>query len=214
MINVKALRYSYQNLDFLYDFCVQKGELVSITGPSGAGKSTLLSLLCGFCEPVSGEIYLNNELVNGLEPSKRPLSMLFQENNLFAHLSVRDNLSLAFSPRYFWQKQSESESEAILNMSKKLQINELLLRMPEQISTGQAQRVALARALLRKRPILLLDEPFASQDRALASSLLELLKELAKEHELTVLMVTHSEEDASFFAQRRLHVDKGSLREL
>ncbi len=133
-------------------------------GPSGAGKSTLLNLIAGFLPPASGSLRINGEVHNATPPAQRPVSMLFQENNLFNHLTVRQNISLGIHPGL---KLSREEQAQVAAMAGQMGIDALLERLPGELSGGQRQRAALARCLVRQQPVLLLDEPFSALDPAL-----------------------------------------------
>jgi len=179
-----------------------------ILGPSGAGKSTLLSLTAGFLMPTSGEIRLNGEDHRHTPPAKRPVSMLFQENNLFSHLTVRQNMGLGLHPGL---KLTPVQQQELLDIAHQVGLETCLDRLPSQLSGGQRQRVALARCLLRSQPILLLDEPFSALDPALRSEMLNLLDKVCQERHLTLLMVSHNLDDAARVAQRTLLIVDGRI---
>ncbi len=162
-------------------------------GPSGAGKSTLLSGIAGFLVPSSGRIRWQGEDLTDVPPGERPVTILFQDQNLFPHLTVSQNLGLGL------------RADLRLTSHDRVRIDEALARVgleglgprrPAQLSGGQASRAALARALLRARPILLLDEPFAALGPALRAEMLKLVREVADETAALVLMVTHDPQDA------------------
>lgn len=197
MLSFSEVKYRYHSELFEFDLEINKGDVVAILGPSGAGKSTLLSLLAGFISPESGDITINNESLLSQAPHQRPLSMLFQEHNLFAHLSVVDNISLGIKPNL---RLNETEKKRVIQAAQQVGVDELLQRLPEQLSGGQKQRVALARCLVQKKPVLLLDEPFSALDPILREETIVLIKRLIEEQQLTVLMVTHSLQDAKALA--------------
>ncbi|MCP3697130.1 MAG: thiamine ABC transporter ATP-binding protein [Aliivibrio sp.] len=197
MLKFSDVKYRYHSELFEFDLKVNKGNVVAILGPSGAGKSTLLSLLAGFISPESGDITINNESLLSQAPHQRPLSMLFQEHNLFAHLSVSDNIGLGIKPNL---RLNEAEKRSVTQAAKQVGVDELLHRLPEQLSGGQKQRVALARCLVQKKPVLLLDEPFSALDPMLREEMIGLIQRLIEEQQLTVLMVTHSLQDAKALA--------------
>ncbi|BCG08057.1 thiamine ABC transporter ATP-binding protein ThiQ [Buttiauxella agrestis] len=187
---------------------INAGERVAVLGPSGAGKSTLLSLIAGFLTPASGQISLNNEDHTHSAPAQRPVSMLFQENNLFSHLTVRQNIGLGLNPGL---KLNPDQQQRLATIASQMAISDLLDRLPSQLSGGQRQRVALARCLVREQPILLLDEPFSALDPALRQEMLQLLDDLCRQQQLTLLMVSHSIEDAARIAERSLVVVDGRI---
>jgi len=191
-----------------FDLQIDAGERVAIVGPSGAGKSTLLSLTAGFLSPVSGQILLNGADHSATPPAKRPVSMLFQENNLFSHLTVRQNMGLGLHPGLKLTAQQKQELEEI---ARQVGLSDCLARLPSQLSGGQRQRVALARCLLRSQPILLLDEPFSALDPALRSEMLSLLDKVCGQRHLTLLMVSHNLDDAARIAPRTLLIVDGRI---
>lgn len=147
MLSFSDVKYRYHSELFEFDLDVKQGDVVAILGPSGAGKSTLLSLLAGFINPESGDITINNISLLPQAPHQRPLSMLFQEHNLFAHLSIADNIGLGIKANL---RLSEIEKEQVIHAAQQVGVDELLNRLPEQLSGGQKQRVALARCLVQK----------------------------------------------------------------
>ncbi|EPG7577596.1 MULTISPECIES: thiamine ABC transporter ATP-binding protein ThiQ [Providencia] len=208
MIKLTQLDYQYDNLTMSFDFSVQSGESVAVMGPSGAGKSTLLSLISGFQFPNSGKIVLNGEDHTFTPPAKRPVSMLFQENNLFSHLTIRQNIGLGLQPNL---RLNKTQIQLVEQMASRVSLSECLDRLPAQLSGGQRQRAALARCMIRNQPILLLDEPFSALDPALRREMLLLLKEICAEKSITLLMVSHNVDDALQIAPRTLVIAEGKI---
>ncbi len=165
--------------------------LVAILGPSGSGKSTFLSAIAGFLRPSAGQVLCDGQDITGLPPGARPLSILFQDQNLFPHLTVRQNLGLGLSPDLRLSASDKGRIEAVLE---RVGLAGLGGRRPAALSGGQASRAALARALLRQRPLVLLDEPFSALGPALKDEMLELVGETLSD--ALVLMVTHDPADA------------------
>ena len=187
---------------------MSRGILFVLSGPSGAGKSTLLNLIAGFLTPASGTMLIEGEDHTATPPSRRPVSMLFQENNLFSHLSVQQNIGLGLNPGL---KLNASQREKILHIAQQMGIDSLLERLPGELSGGQRQRVALARCLVREQPILLLDEPFSALDPALRQEMLTLVQDVCQRQQLTMLMVSHSIEDAARIAPRSVVIADGRI---
>lgn len=208
MIKLTQLDYQYDNLTMSFDFSVQSGESVAVMGPSGAGKSTLLSLISGFQFPKSGTIALNGEDHTFSPPAKRPVSMLFQENNLFSHLTIRQNIGLGLQPNL---RLNKTQIQRVEQMASRVSLSECLDRLPAQLSGGQRQRAALARCMIRNQPILLLDEPFSALDPALRREMLLLLREICAEKSITLLMVSHNVDDALQIAPRTLVIAEGKI---
>jgi thiamine ABC transporter, ATP-binding protein len=207
MINLN-ITFNYEQMPMQFTLSVQKGERVAIVGESGAGKSTLLNLIAGFDLPTSGEIWLNNCNHTQTEVASRPVSMLFQDNNLFPHLTVEQNISLALVPSL---KLNVGQKAQVAEIADKMGIAEFLARRADQLSGGQKQRVALARTLLRDKPILLLDEPFSALDPKRREELQQLVAKLCQERNLTLLMVTHQIEESRALFDRILCVENGRI---
>lgn len=194
----------------LFNLHLKAGETGVIVGPSGSGKSTLLNLVAGFEAPLSGHIQIGDEEISTEAPAGRPVTMVFQENNLFAHLDVRANVSLGRSPSL---KLNEADHVAVQNAIDRVELTGKENRKPEALSGGERQRVAIARALVRDKPVLLLDEAFASLGPALRQQMLDLIRELQQETGITILMVTHTPEDALRFDSTLFFLKDGQIRE-
>jgi len=188
------------------DFTVPTAARVALLGPSGAGKSTLLGALAGFLPPSAGRILWQGDEITRTRPGDRPLSILFQDQNLFPHLSVAQNLGLGLSPKLRLSREDDAKIEAALA---RVGLAGLGPRRPGALSGGQQGRVALARCLLRAKPLLLLDEPFAALGPALKSDMLELVAEIAAEQGATVLMVSHDPADALRLCPQTVLVAEG-----
>lgn len=195
MLSISHLQYQYKNAKdiYTYDMEVQAGQVVAILGASGSGKSTLLDIIAGFVEPSSGTINFNSQELSGLMVEKRPVSILFQNHNLFEHLNVEKNILLGVSKN----DDNRQKMEAIL---KEVGLEKYQHSLASQLSGGQQQRVALARVLLRREPILLLDEPFTGLDDKTRVQMLDLVREITTVHKLHTIMVTHDKEDADRIA--------------
>ncbi|WP_313107571.1 thiamine ABC transporter ATP-binding protein ThiQ [Atlantibacter sp.] len=208
MLTLTDVTWLYHHLPMRFSFTADAGERIAVLGPSGAGKSTLLNLIAGFLSPASGAVILAGNNHTRTPPAKRPVSVLFQENNLFNHLTVRQNIGLGLHPGLKLNDAQREETEALAG---KMGLMEYLERLPGELSGGQRQRVALARCLIRKQPILLLDEPFSALDPALRKEMLSLLDTQCRERNMTLLMVSHSLEDALSIAPRSLVVRDGRI---
>lgn len=208
MLVLDDVQYTYQRELFRFDLTIGHGLIVSLMGPSGAGKSTLLALVAGFINPDQGDICVGGESIVLKEPYQRPFSMLFQEHNLFAHLSVRDNISLGLHPGLKLTPEQKSQVE---QAAQQVGVAEYLDRLPEHLSGGQRQRVALARCFVQPHSMWLLDEPFSALDPVLREEMLGLVKKLAAERGITVLMVTHHLSDAKAIATHFAFVAGGKI---
>lgn len=208
MLKLNDVTWLYQHLPMRFTLSVQQGERLAVLGPSGAGKSTLLNLIAGFLPPASGTILINDQPHTTTPPARRPVSMLFQENNLFHHLTVRQNIALGMHPGL---KLNPAQTASLQTIAGQMSIDSLLDRLPGELSGGQRQRVALARCLVREQPVLLLDEPFSALDPALRQEMLTLVSDVCQRQHLTLLMVSHSVEDAARIAPRSLVVADGRI---
>lgn len=208
MLTLNDVTWLYQHLPMRFTLSVRQGELIAVLGPSGAGKSTLLNLVAGFLQPANGQITIKGHDHTHTPPAARPVSMLFQENNLFTHLTVRQNIGLGMHPGL---RLNAGQQQKLSDIAAQMGIGDLLERLPGELSGGQRQRVALARCLVREQPILLLDEPFSALDPALRQEMLLLVKEVCERQNLTMLMVSHSVEDALKIAHRSVVIADGRI---
>ena len=204
------LNFSFEEnyLAISANLSLESDKIYAIIGPSGAGKSTFLNLISGFSEISSGSILWNEQEISDLPPSKRNISILFQDNNLFPHLSVWRNLALAVS---HWPKISNDDEAKLHSVISEVGIRGLENRKPSQLSGGQQSRVALARVLLQKNKILLLDEPFAALGPSLRDQMLQLIEKIARNRGLLVLMVTHDPADANKIASQTIVVKNNKV---
>lgn len=208
MLKLTDITWLYHHLPMRFSLTVERGEQVAILGPSGAGKSTLLNLIAGFLTPASGSLTIDGVDHTTMPPSRRPVSMLFQENNLFSHLTVAQNIGLGLNPGLKLNAVQQGKMHAI---ARQMGIDNLMARLPGELSGGQRQRVALARCLVREQPILLLDEPFSALDPALRQEMLTLVSTSCQQQKMTLLMVSHSVEDAARIATRSVVVADGRI---
>jgi thiamine transport system ATP-binding protein len=207
-VALDQVSFRYPGMDMMFDFSVPSSAAVAIMGPSGSGKSTLLNLIAGFEVPASGRIRIGEADVTGSAPAERPVSMVFQENNLFDHLDAAANVGLGRSPSL---RLTADDRAAVAEALEQTGLGGKEQRLPRELSGGERQRVALARALVRDRPVLLLDEPFASLDAALRGEMVDLVAALHERMGMTVLMVTHDRDDALRIAGRALLIERGHV---
>lgn len=210
LVEMNSVCFAYPAIDMVFDLKVAAQTITIITGPSGSGKSTLLNLIAGFEAPTSGSIKLRGQDVTNEPPSKRPLAMLFQDHNVFEHLTVEANVSLGIKPNL---KLSAAERATVLQALERVGLGGKSRRLPAELSGGERQRIAFARMLVQDRPILLLDEPFASLGPALRQEMTMLLAQLQQEKQLTVLAVTHHPREWMGVAQRFVFVQNGRIIE-
>lgn len=205
-VRLNNVSFSYGEAAFEFDVTFRPGRVTAVMGPSGSGKSTLLNLVAGFEVPASGRVLIGERDVTADPPAARPVSMVFQENNLFAHLTVEQNVGLGRSPSL---RLTDADRTAVAGALERTGLGGKGQRLPRELSGGERQRVALARVLVRERPVLLLDEPFASLGPALREDMLELVAALQEERGMTVLFVTHQPEDARRISHDMVFIEAG-----
>ncbi|WP_339640565.1 ATP-binding cassette domain-containing protein [Jannaschia helgolandensis] len=208
MLKLDQIRLEQGEFQLFADTVFEEGDITALMGVSGSGKSTLLAAIAGFLPPASGRITVDGKDITDLPPGERPLSLLFQDQNLFPHLSVAQNVGLGLRPDLRLTSDQKIARDSVLE---RVGLTGMGNRLPRDLSGGQQSRAALARALLRGRPWLLLDEPFSALGPALRSEMLTLLRDTAKSEGLSVLMVTHAPEDARMIADRTALISDGVL---
>ncbi|WP_331774440.1 thiamine ABC transporter ATP-binding protein [Sulfurospirillum sp. 1612] len=213
MLQINNITYTYEQNDIhtRYDFTgsVAQNEIVGVIGHSGSGKSTFLDLIAGFLEPQSGTILFEGQDISRQEPQKRPLTILFQKYNTFEHLSVIKNVLLGITSSLKPKSEDIHEAKTIL---KEVKLEGFEDKITASLSGGQSQRVALARSLIRRKPILLLDEPFSGLDLETRIKMLDLVKNISQKRQLHTIMITHDLQDCKRIADRVYKVEKGQLK--
>ncbi len=188
------------------EFDVTRGRIVGVIGPSGGGKSTLLEAIAGFLPLTTGRVEWEGKDFTKAAPGDRPIAMLFQDGNLFPHLTAAQNVGLGLSPNLRLSMEDRARVEAAL---REVGLGEMDTRKPAALSGGQQARVALARLIVQDHELILLDEPFAALGPALKAEMLGLVTDLARARNATVLMVTHEPEDARRVADDVILVANG-----
>ena len=206
MLICKNLTILSGDFRLVADFSIPEGACVAILGPSGAGKSTLLNVIAGFFDQSDGEIIWNDTDIGKKSPAERPIAMLFQDNNLFPHMTAAQNVALGLRPNLRLSRDDHAIVAAALD---RVGLAGFGARKPAQLSGGQQSRVALARVLVQRRALILLDEPFAALGPALRVEMLDLMRDLATETGATVLMVSHDPADARRIAESVIVVADG-----
>lgn len=206
MLRLEGLEIRQGEFRLQADWEVPTGARVALIGPSGAGKSTLLAVIAGFLAPEAGRICWEERDLTPLAPGARPVSIIFQDQNLFPHLSMAENVGLGLRPALRLSRAEQGQVAAALARTG---LEGLGARRPGRLSGGQQSRVALARMLLQARPLALLDEPFAALGPALKAEMLDLVVALAGETGATLLLVTHDPEDARRIASHVVLVEGG-----
>ncbi len=208
MIALEHVTFRYEGMEMRFDAQFPTASFTAVIGPSGGGKSTLLNLIAGFEAPLGGRVLIDGTDVTALPPDQRPVSMIFQDNNVFAHLDLWQNVALGVSPSLRLDAAQKARVDAALA---EVGLAALAHRKPGEVSGGERQRVAVARALVRDRPVLLLDEAFAALGPALRRDMLDLVKAMQQARHLTVVMVTHQPEDALAAASHTAFLENGHI---
>jgi thiamine transport system ATP-binding protein len=210
MIKVKKLKYRFESTSFEFNFDLNSTDIVGVLGKSGSGKSTLFNLLAGFLNPNEGSIFFNKNDITFLKPSERNISILFQDHNNFNHLSIFENIILGIDPD---MKQTQNNFKIVKDIMKKVSLNIDLQKKVSDLSGGEQQRVSIARCLLRKKSILLLDEPFNSLDPGLRKTLYEDVKNMSLTNQIMTLISSHLIEELKTVTDKFLFINKGKIVE-
>lgn len=208
MIELAGVTFRYEEMVMRFDLSVEAGSFVAVIGPSGAGKSTLINLIAGFDHAEAGTIRLDGRDMTKARPADRPVTTLFQDHNLFAHLTAAQNVGLGLHPGL---RLTDGDRKRVDQALAEVGLDGLGARMPAALSGGERQRVALARSIVRDRPILLLDEPFAALDPALRREMTALVDRLRRERGLTVVMVSHQLDEVRHIGPRAVFVHDGRI---
>jgi thiamine transport system ATP-binding protein len=205
-ITFDNLHLSHGTFSLRADCEIESGHKIALLGPSGGGKSTLLSAIAGFKVEETGRLLHRGKDITHMPPAARPVTLLFQDHNLFPHMTVYQNVALGLRPDLRLSAEQIDTTHAAMD---RVGLSGMDKKLPSQLSGGQQQRVALARALLRHRPILLLDEPFAALGPALKHDMLDLVREIVDGTDTTMIMVTHQPEDAEYLCDQTMLIADG-----
>lgn len=208
VIQLNEVRLSLGKQSFAFDLTIKPGMITAITGPSGSGKSTLLNLLSGFEAPDSGSILIGAEDVTKSLPSERPIACVFQDHNLFAHLDVFTNVALGAEVSL---RLSALQKQSVYDALKRVGLGGFEKRMPGDLSGGERQRAAIARAMVQNQPIVLLDEPFAALDPSLRRDMGDLIRDLQRDGNRTILLVTHQPDEVRRLADEVVFLENGGI---
>lgn len=209
-LEVKNLEKSYNNKKVLenINFQLNKGEILCILGPSGCGKSTILNSIGGFVQIDKGEIILNGENIEKLEPEKRKVATVFQSYGLFTHKNVYENIEYGLK---FLKISKNERKNKVFEILKIVNLEGYENRKIHELSGGQQQRVALARSIVINPSLILLDEPFSNLDENLKDTMRKELKKLVNYFNMTAILVTHDQEDAFSIANKVLLMNQGKI---
>jgi len=190
---------------------VEKGELVTLLGPSGCGKTTILRTVGGFLQNQSGHVLIDGVDVAGLPPEKRPTAMVFQSYNLWPHMTVYENMAFGLKLR---KVPKAEQKRRITEMLALVKMPGFEKKYPTQMSGGQQQRIAIGRSLLLQPDVLLLDEPFSALDAKIRSQMREELRKIQTDLNITVVFVTHDQEEAMALSDRIVVMNKGVFEQI
>ena len=209
MLKIDKLTCSFGSFNTNFNLKISNSGIVGVVGRSGSGKSTLLNLIAGFIDPQSGKIIYNDSNLNDLEPSQRDLSILFQNFNNFDHLTIFENIILGIDPQ---MRKTTNNLRIVRDILKKLSINLDMETKLNLLSGGEQQRVSIARCLIRKKSLLLLDEPFNSLDPGLRNNLYKDVVSMAKKtpNQLT-LISSHLIEELKKITNSFIFLHKGRI---
>ena len=211
-LQIKDMTKKYDNGDGVehINLDIYEGEIVTFLGPSGCGKTTILRTIGGFLDVTSGDITVDGQSIVNMPPEKRPTAMVFQSYNLWPHMTIYENLAFGLKLR----KVPKAEIDA--DVKKYLQLVSMPgceKKYPGQLSGGQQQRIAIARSLLLKPSLLLLDEPFSALDAKIRQQMREELKKIQQDLGITVIFVTHDQEEAMSLSHRIVVMNKGKFEQ-
>ncbi len=210
---MKNLGKAYENgFKAVKDFNlnIDDGEFVVLVGPSGCGKSTTLRMIAGLEEISSGKLYIDDKIVNNVEPVDRDIAMVFQNYALYPHFSVYENMAFALKIKKMNKK---AIKEKIYEAAKILELDNLLDRKPKELSGGQRQRVALGRAMVREPKVFLMDEPLSNLDAKLRVSMRSEIIKLHKRLKTTFIYVTHDQTEAMTMGSKIVVMNKGEIQQ-
>ncbi|MBB5534540.1 ABC transporter ATP-binding protein [Rhizobium giardinii] len=212
-LQIRTLRKDYGIVTAIRDvnLTVERGEFMTFLGPSGSGKSTTLYILAGFENPTAGDILLNGQSLIATPSHKRNIGMVFQRYTLFPHLSVGENIAFPLKVRRLPKTEVDAK---VAKMLKLVRLEGFEDRKPAQMSGGQQQRVALARALAYDPPVLLMDEPLSALDKKLREEIQHEIRRIHQETEVTILYVTHDQEEALRLSDRIAVFSKGVIDQI
>ena len=206
MLQIEGLVARQGDFEVSADLSVKTGARVAVIGPSGGGKSTLMGAVCGFVPIARGRVLLEGQDMTRQPPNNRGIATLFQDGNLFPHLTIAQNVGLGLRPVL---NLTSAEHQKVATALDRVGLSGMADRRPADLSGGQQSRAALARALIMSRPWLMLDEPFAALGPALRAEMLDVLSDILDQTGAGLLMITHAPEDAQRIAPQTILVVEG-----
>ena len=212
-LSLKNISKKYKDKEILKNitFDIKEGELVCILGPSGCGKTTLLNIIGGFVSDYSGDVFLSDENINNIPPEKREIATVFQSYGLFTHKNVTDNVSYGLKLLKIDKNMREKRAR---DMLEKVGLAGYEKKKIKELSGGEQQRVAIARSMVLNPKLLLLDEPLSNLDVHLRDVMRKEIKRIQKQFGVTMIIVTHDQEDAFKLADRVIVINEGHIEQI
>ena len=189
-----------------YNFVMNKEEIIAIIGPSGCGKSTLLKIINGLETEYSGDVLLNGINVNNIPVNKRDIVLMFQDNLLFPHMTIFENIEFSLKMKKYPKHEIKKMVEEV---ARDIHLEDKLNKYPKELSGGQQRRVALARAVISKPKLLLLDEPFTGLDKEIKLEIMNLVKIIREKYDTSIVFVTHDLSEAEYLEAKCIEFKKG-----
>ena len=211
-LQIKDMTKKYDNGDGVehINLDIYEGAIVTFLGPSGCGKTTILRTIGGFLDVTSGDITVDGQSIIGMPPEKRPTAMVFQSYNLWPHMTIYENLAFGLKLRKVPKAEINADVKKYLDL---VSMPGCEKKYPGQLSGGQQQRIAIARSLMLKPSLLLLDEPFSALDAKIRQQMREELKKIQQDLGITVIFVTHDQEEAMSLSHRIVVMNKGKFEQ-
>ena len=197
ILTLKNISFSYRDKVIFdnYNFVMKKEEIIAIIGPSGCGKSTLLKIINGLETEYSGDVLLNGVNVNNIPVNKRDIVLMFQDNLLFPHMTIFENIEFSLKMKKYPKHEIKKMVEEV---AKDIHLQDKLNKYPKELSGGQQRRVALARVVISKPKLLLLDEPFTGLDKEIKLEIMNLVKIIKEKYNTSIIFVTHDLSEAEY----------------
>ena len=208
ILTLKNISFSYKDKLIFdnYNFVINKEEIIAIIGPSGCGKSTLLKIINGLETEYSGDVLLDGVNVNNIPVNKRDIVLMFQDNLLFPHMTIFENIEFSLKMKKYPKHKIKNMVDEV---AKDIHLQDKLNKYPRELSGGQQRRVALARAVISKPKLLLLDEPFTGLDKEIKLEIMNLVKIIREKYNTSIIFVTHDLSEAEYLEAKCIEFKKG-----
>ena len=208
ILTLKNISFSYKDKLIFdnYNFVINKEEIIAIIGPSGCGKSTLLKIINGLETEYSGDVPLDGVNVNNIPVNKRDIVLMFQDNLLFPHMTIFENIEFSLKMKKYPKHKIKNMVDEV---AKDIHLQDKLNKYPRELSGGQQRRVALARAVISKPKLLLLDEPFTGLDKEIKLEIMNLVRIIREKYNTSIIFVTHDLSEAEYLEAKCIEFKKG-----